>query len=136
MEAVNWRDFEAQEPALASEVEKCLSGEASFLGTVRPDGYPRVHPVGPLGVRDGSLVVSMFPTSPKGHDIRRAGHYALHGGIASGVEVLVTGTATETTTSESDRTSGYVAFELLVSEVLVTKYEDHGLTPIRTRWKP
>lgn len=135
MEAVNWGDFEAREPALASEVEKCLSFEVSFLGTVRPDGYPRVHPVGPLGVRDGMLVVSMFPTSPKGHDIRRNGRYVLHGGIANGVEVLVTGTAIETAATESDRTSGYIAFELLVGEVLVTKYENHGLTPIRNRWK-
>ncbi|MGH2405330.1 MAG: pyridoxamine 5'-phosphate oxidase family protein, partial [bacterium] len=49
----------------------------AYLATLRGDGAPRVHPVTPI-VGEGRLFLFMEPTSPKGHDLRRDGRYALH----------------------------------------------------------
>lgn len=62
---------------MAEHVRRRLTYAPCYLATVRPDGFPRVHPVG-VHVRDGELVVPMNPTSPKGADIRRNGRFALH----------------------------------------------------------
>jgi hypothetical protein len=109
------------------------------MATVRRDGWPRVHPVGPFALRDGRLVVTMYPTSPKAHDIRRTGRYALHGPAedteGGGGEVLVTGTAVEAEPTEADNAKGYIVFELLVGEVLATTYDAaDNFRPIRRRW--
>jgi hypothetical protein len=139
MDPVRWRDFASSDPILAEHVEARLRRAPSYLATVRRDGGPRVHPVGPLILRDGSLVVVMYPTSPKGHDLRRTGRYALHCGVedssGGGGEVLLSGIAVEAAPSESDRVSGYVAFELLVGDVLATRYEGDAQLPVRTRWQ-
>jgi hypothetical protein len=48
----------------------------AFLATVRPDGRPRVHPMCPL-LTDEGLFAFIVP-SPKQHDLKRSGAYALH----------------------------------------------------------
>ena len=48
----------------------------AFLGTVRADGGPRVHPICPLVTADG-LYVFIVP-GPKLADLRRDSRYALH----------------------------------------------------------
>lgn len=137
--AVHWGDFRAQQPELAAHVEERLGHAPAYLGTIRKDGWPRVHPVGPLIPRNTQLVVPMYPTSPKGNDLRRTGRYALHCDVedtqGGGGEVLITGTAREIEPTEDDLASGYVAFELLVSEVLAIQYDPNDLSPRRTRWK-
>ena len=47
-----------------------------FLGTSRPDGGPRVHPITPV-LFEGSLFGMIVP-GPKLRDLHRDGRYALH----------------------------------------------------------
>lgn len=137
MNVVLWREFAQQDPELAAHVERRIGQAPCFLGTIRRDGWPRVHPVGPLTLRDGALIVTMYPNSPKGHDLRRTGGYALHGPVEDTQggegEVLITGVAVPREPSEADRAKGYVIFELLVGEVLATRYDAED-RPIRSRW--
>lgn len=139
MNALRWSEFAGLNPQLAAHVEERLGRAPCYLGTVRPDGWPRVHPVGPLTLRGGSLVVTMYPSSPKGWDLRRNGRYALHAAVedttGGGGEVLLSGTAVEAGSTEADREKGYVVFELLIAEVLATSYDPADLRPIHTRWK-
>ena len=89
-------------------------------------------------LRGGSLVVTMYPSSPKGGDLRRNGRYALHAAVedttGGGGEVLLIGTAVEAESSDADRAKGYIAFELFIAEVRATSYDPTDLRPIRTRW--
>jgi hypothetical protein len=48
----------------------------AFLGTTRPDGGPRVHPICPQ-IYDGHLYAFIVP-SPKRRDLLRDGRFALH----------------------------------------------------------
>ena len=143
---MSWEDFEASDPDLATAGAERLSDGYAFLATTRQDGSPRVHPISPL-VGKGHLFVFMDPASPKGHDLRRDGRYALHaavGGPEEGyAEFLVTGRATPV---EDPGIRGVAAslarypppdrdvlFEFGVETALLTVYE--GGEPIRRRWK-
>src|ERR1041384_6637477 len=76
--AVSWSTFEQQAPDLAAVVrERLLDRRIAYLATTARDGRPRVHPVSPIITADG-LYLFMEPTSPKGHDLRRDGRFALH----------------------------------------------------------
>jgi hypothetical protein len=76
---ITWTEFERHQPALAhagrGQYYQFGIGLA-FLGTIRPDGGPRVHPVcpviGPAGLH------LLIKTGPKQQDLRRDGRYALH----------------------------------------------------------
>jgi hypothetical protein len=88
-----WGEFAAEHPSLAefgaARIERC----AAYLATVRADGTPRVHPVMPV-IGDGRLFLFMDSTSPKRHDLRARGSYALHTGVegsGTGGEFFITG---------------------------------------------
>ena len=72
-----WKTFELAEPQMAQWGRERLTSAVAYLGTVRADGSPRVHPVTPI-ISDTHLFVFMEPTSPKGKDIERNGHFTLH----------------------------------------------------------
>lgn len=132
-----WGELSAREPALAEHVLTRLRAAPCYLSTVRPDGWPRIHPVG-VNDRTPALVVVMYPTSPKGHDLRRNGRFALHSvvedNVGGGGEVLVTGVAVPTDATDGDRGRGWIAFELLIGEVLSVRYEGDEATPVTQRW--
>jgi hypothetical protein len=65
MDAVSWEEFEASDKDMAEHVRQRLTYAPCYLATVRPDGFPRVHPVG-VHVRDGELVVPMNPDLTEG----------------------------------------------------------------------
>ena len=71
-----WKEFTQQAPELAAFGKARFDGGVAYLGTVRPDGGPRVHPVTPI--LGEQLFLFMEPTSPKGNDLRRDGRYTLH----------------------------------------------------------
>jgi hypothetical protein len=76
---VTWQEFAAAEPDLATVGRSLLfqfNVGLAFLATVRKDGTPRLHPVCPVLSND-RLFVLVTPTSPKRHDLRRDGRYAL-----------------------------------------------------------
>ena len=132
---------------LAARGAESLRG-LCYLATSKKDGSPRLHPVVPL-LGEGRIFVFMEPTSPKGHDLRRDGRYALHSSVepdASSGELLVTGRAEpveEPAVREfAVRYAHYpppeddVLFEFGVESVLWTSYDyDGDGRPVRKRWK-
>ena len=75
-----WSEFAEREPELAASGRALLYQYGgvglAFLGTVRPDGGPRVHPMCPI-LHGGGLYALLIP-SPKRDDLRRDARYALH----------------------------------------------------------
>jgi hypothetical protein len=105
-----------------------------------------VHPVTPV-VGGEHLFVFMEPTSPKGHDLRGRGWYALHNGVpdtfGTGGEFFISGHATLIDDPElralasgsavyqpDDR---YILFELGINEARCNGYGDEPL-PDPRRW--
>ena len=141
----SWEAFAAAEPELAACGAERLHGRVAYLATVRGGGLPRVHPVTPI-VGGGRLFLFMEPTSPKGHDLRRDGRYALHSSVednsGTGGEFLVRGRAVaidEPATREVAAGAStyppdgrYVLFAFEVDEALATVYEQGR--PVRRRW--
>jgi len=74
---MSWKALRMGAPELAEFGEQRFAGGVAYLATVKSDGAPRVHPVTPIVAPD-RLFLFMEPTSPKGHDLRRDGRYALH----------------------------------------------------------
>lgn len=143
---MSWKELEDAAPELADfGVERFGTGVA-YLATLRKDGSPRVHPVTPI-IGQGRLFIFMEPTSPKGHDLRRDGRYAIHSEVSdtqgkSG-EFVVAGRAKyvddSATRSMARQLSSYapqdryILFELSVRSALSTIYE--AGRPERRRWE-
>lgn len=149
MKARTWSEFSAAEPELAAFGERRLAGRVAYLGTVRADGSPRVHPITPhLG--DGRLFVYMEPTSPKVADLQRDGRFALHCSVEDTTggegEFTIAGRATLIEDAELRaqlfaiaRREGfwpedhYVVFDFAIDRVSSTVYE--AGQPVRRRWR-
>src|SRR5512139_3782747 len=72
----NWAEFTQHAPELAAFGESRFRSGVAYLGTLRADGGPRVHPVTPIVGEQ--LFLFMEPTSPKGKDLQRDARYTLH----------------------------------------------------------
>lgn len=143
---MSWKIFESQSPDLAEFAKARLHNKVAYLATIRKDGSPRVHPFTPI-IGEGHFFVFMEPTSPKGHDLRRDGRYAVHCSVSdtsgeSG-EVIVTGRARFIEDTEAralavrlcpyNPAERYILFELGLESVLITEYKDDGVA--RKQWK-
>lgn len=143
---MSWKLLEEQQPDLATFGVDRLNDKVAYLATVRKDGSPRVHPITPI-IGHGHLFVFMEPTSPKGHDLKRDGRYALHCSVsdASGAsgEFSVTGRAHLVDSPEvralavrlasytvADR---YILFEFDIESAASTLYPQDR--PVRQSWK-
>jgi hypothetical protein len=77
---LTWSEFAAREPEMAASGRSLLyqfgGVGLAFLGTVRPDGGPRVHPMCPVLHGDG-LYGFLIP-SPKRDDLYRDARYPRH----------------------------------------------------------
>jgi hypothetical protein len=74
-----WGAFSTLRPDLSEPGRALLYQHGvglGFLGTTRTDGGPRVHPMCPILTKDG--VYAFIVPSPKQHDLRRDGRYAIH----------------------------------------------------------
>lgn len=140
----SWAEFAEQAPALAAFGHERLHMRVSYLGTVRANGQPRVHPVTPI-IGDRHLFLFMEPASPKGRDLERSGHYVLHCSVSDSSgdsgEFYVRGTGTrvhdpalreEATRSGYVPKDHYILFTLSVEFAFKNVYEDDG--PHVTRW--
>jgi hypothetical protein len=144
---MSWKEFAAGSPEMAEFGQKRFASEVAYLATVKKDGGPRVHPVTPI-TGEGRLFLFMEPTSPKGHDLRRDGRYALHCSVADSGggqgEFLITGTAElvedpgtrsiavkHASYAPADR---YILFELAIDTAFSTEYDVEG-SAIRNRWQ-
>jgi uncharacterized pyridoxamine 5'-phosphate oxidase family protein len=74
---MSWRILESQAPEIAEFAKERLHNKVAYLATIRKDGSPRVHPFTAI-IGEGHFFAFMEPTSPKGHDLRRDGRFALH----------------------------------------------------------
>ncbi len=94
----SWAEFARQAPDFAEFGKARLSSGVAYLGTLRADGSPRVHPVTPI-IGD-QLFLFMEPTSPKGKDLERDSRYTLHCSVedmsGGGGEFYVRGTGRST----------------------------------------
>ena len=123
-----------------------MSEKVMYIGTLRKDGYPRVHPFTPF-VSSGHLFAFMYSTSPKGHDLKRDGRYVIHSLVkdwngADG-EFTITGRARLVEDKKTRAmavqgcpytpTADYICFEFLVEECLTNHYVDGK--PQVARWK-
>lgn len=144
---MSWGEFEKAAPELAAFGATRFSGGVAYLATVREDGAPRVHPVTPI-VGEGRLMLYMEPTSPKGKDLQRDGHYQLHCAVENQNggegEFYVTGRARLVGQEETQLWAlakrvgytprpHYILFEFSVESAFSTVYE--GGEVIRRRWK-
>ncbi len=144
---MSWQELAAGVPDMAEFGQQRFASEVAYLATVKKDGGPRVHPVTPI-IGEGRLFLFMEPTSPKGHDLRRDGRYALHCSVADSGggqgEFLLTGRAKlvedagirsiaveHASYKPADR---YILFELTVDTAFSTEYDEDG-TPARNRWR-
>ena len=77
---LTWSEFAAREPEMAASGRSLLyqfgGVGLAFLGTVRPDGGPRVHPMCPVLHGDG--MYGFLIPSPKRDDLHRDPRYAMH----------------------------------------------------------
>jgi hypothetical protein len=144
---MSWQDLENAQPELAAfGAERFRRFGVAYLATVRADGSPRVHPVTPI-VGSARLFLFMEPTSPKGHDLRRDGRYALHCSVSdssgdsgeffiSGRARFVDDPATRAIAAELATYTPadyYVLYELDVESAASTIYT--AGRPVRQRWK-
>jgi hypothetical protein len=143
---MSWNDLENTVPELAALGRQRFEIGVAYLATVRKDGSPRVHPVTPI-VGQEYLFLFMEPTSPKGHDLRRDGRYALHSAVSdqngTSGEVIIMGSATfiddPAKRSLASRLASYtpadryILFELSIESAVSTIYKDGN--PVRQRWR-
>lgn len=147
-DAVTWGKFESEAPELAAFGRQRLDVGPAYLATIRLDGSPRLHPVNPK-VHGEHLALYMFPSSPKGADLRHDGRFALHTTVddvaGHGGEFLVRGRSrlvddrdplgAELADAGLPAREGYIRFELLVLGVLVGIYDGASNVPHIERWK-
>jgi len=136
-----WAEFEREAPEIAAAGRMLLyQGPTAygFLGTVRRDGGPRMHPICPV-IAEGRLWAFIVNLGYKYFDLVRDGRFALHSfpTPAGGEEFYATGVAA--TVDDADLRASVVAatggilgthdFEALFSFDL-----DHTLHTKWTNW--
>lgn len=149
-----WTDFESAHPEMAAAGRKLLYQFGiglGYLATVRKDGGPRVHPICPV-LLDGHLYGLIGP-SPKLHDLRRDGRYALHTFPSPEVddEFYLTGRATPLDdppltarvraaflATGGTSTNDELLFEFHIEHALLATYKKRGepdsFPPKYTKW--
>jgi hypothetical protein len=152
-----WSAFATLQPSLAEAGEALLyrlGVGLGFLATTRADGAPRVHPMCPL-LHEAGLFAFIIP-SPKQHDLRRDGRYALHSFPCEDNEdaFACTGKArlVDDAGLRSELSTVFVAermqlavpapaeddalFEFLLSSCLLTRTTGHGdANPVHRVWR-
>lgn len=141
----SWHEFAQQAPELAAFGQARFASGVAYLGTVRADGSPRIHPVTPI--IGEQLYLFMEPTSPKGKDLQRDPRYTLHCSVANSSggdgEFYVRGRAALTDdphtwkqavgASSYTPKANYILFVFTVEFAFMNTYGDGG--PHTRRWQ-
>jgi hypothetical protein len=141
----SWQEFTQLAPELAAYGAARFGSGVAYLGTIRPDGGPRVHPVTPIVAEE--LFLFMEPTSPKGHDLQRDPRFSLHCAVedmgGGGGEFYVRGQARLTDDPELRRQAiaaaayspadRYILFVLRLDFAFMNQYTDDGSQSQRWR---
>ena len=142
---LSWGEFASIQPEMAKFGEERLGYKVMYLATIKPDGYPRLHPFTPF-IGSGRLFAFMYSTSPKGKDLQRNGKYSMHSLVAdmngTNGEFQLTGNAYLLQDSSSREVAlkavpykpegDYILFEFKIGSCL-TNYYSSG--PNVRRWK-
>ncbi|HET9681143.1 MAG TPA: hypothetical protein VFP19_03820, partial [Candidatus Limnocylindrales bacterium] len=96
---MSWRDLEAGAPEIAEIARaQMLAHRIALLGTIRPEGWPRIAPIEP-GFVAGELILAIM-ASPKVEDLRREPRCVVHSLVVDGSgtepEVKLSGRAVAT----------------------------------------
>lgn len=123
----------------------------AYIGTVRPDGGPRVHPISPV-VIDGRIYIGVMPGTPKRRDLDRDPRCVLHtlpGPMDS--EVCLTARAHRVPAGRIEQlirtapphvriSRDAVLYELDIERATCTTFESDDAwerpRPTRTSWQP
>jgi len=139
---LRWGEFEEAAPEIAAAGRELCTQHGvglAYLGTVRADGGPRIHPMCPVFDR-GGLYAFIVP-SPKERDLRRDGRYAMHAFPADELddEFMIRGVAREVGAGEVREAlaanyravlpDGSSLFEFLVERALLSRYLSRGDWP-------
>ncbi len=155
---LTWKQFETERPDLAEAGRGLLyqfgGVGLAFLGTVRKDGGPRMHPMCPVLANEN--LYGLIEPGPKRHDLVRDGRYALHcfppadnedacyltGRVrvvddTDEQQVVSTKFWTERGKSEPpEQASELFVVEFLVETCMITRTTGHGdWNPQHTIWK-
>lgn len=76
---MNWDAFAKAAPHIAEVFERRYTavGKLCFLGTIRPDGFPRVSPMEPA-FYEGNLIIGGMPGTAKFRDLDVDPRFSLH----------------------------------------------------------
>lgn len=149
-----WSELAAAAPDLAETGRSLLQQFGvglAFLGTVRGDGAPRLHPVCPV-LSGGGLFVLITPESPKRHDLERDGRYALQTfpqPKPGSDEFYVAGRAVRLDDAAAREAvfrdcrhmwdPSELVFELWIERLMRTRWENvltPQMGPVRRTWRP
>lgn len=149
-----WSELAAAAPDLAETGRSLLQQFGvglAFLGTVRGDGAPRLHPVCPV-LSGGELFVLITPESPKRHDLERDGRYALQTfpqPKPGSDEFYVAGRAVRLDDAAAREAvfrdcrhmwdPSELVFELWIERLMHTRWENvltPQMRPVRRTWRP
>jgi hypothetical protein len=79
----SWLDLEHAAPHITTAGHALLRRPCvAMLGTLRPDGSPRISPIEPA-VTDGQLIFGVMPWSGKARDLHRDHRCVLHNAISN-----------------------------------------------------
>src|ERR1044072_1395008 len=86
IQMATWRELAEAQPEMDTLGRRLMQlgkehgefeGGLAYLGTVRKDGGPRIHPISPV-LYDGVLYAFVLRASPKCNDLHRDPRFALH----------------------------------------------------------
>lgn len=145
-----WRGLERGAPEIARlGMARLAAARVAMLGTLRPDGSPRISPIEPHIV-NGHLLVGAMTWSKKAHDLLRDPRYVLHS-VVSGPdsgegELKLHGSAVTADLGLRNAataawwvahpTEQAVVFSLRIATALFVEWDlEHGLMTIH-HWSP
>lgn len=145
-----WSDLEQGAPALARlGVARLHAAGVAMLGTLRPDGSPRISPIEPYLVR-GQLLVGAMTWSGKAADLLRDPRYVLHSAVTGPDkgegELKLHGSAIQATNSlRAAATQAWwsgqpreqaVVFSLRITTALFVEWDIEPALMTVHRWSP
>jgi Pyridoxamine 5'-phosphate oxidase len=142
-----WRDLELGAPEIARVgLARLDSTHVAFLGTLRPDGSPRISPIATYLVA-GHLLVGAMSWSRKAGDLRRDPRYVLHSVItdpdAGEAELKIYGVAATADNDLRDAARGWWSgrpreeadvFSLHIDQAVLIDWDIGGSQMVVHRW--
>jgi hypothetical protein len=145
----SWEQFATDQPEMAKVLRHLLGWiPIAYIATARKDGSPRLHPFCPIFASDG-IYIAVRPTSPKRHDLRNDGRFAMHALPGKrDDEFYMTGRATLVEDADTRKAvvggAGHTVhpdddvFELHAEYVMTAHWENMGQPdtyPVRKEWR-